>query len=73
MTSPHSKVERWYWCKACGRTVRVRWSDGVPLSSNEVYAMFPLDGSDPLILHHGCEGPADEITPELVHLPLDKA
>lgn len=55
-------------CAACGAIVDVAWTDGVPMRSDDVHTMFPLDGGSPLILHNGCER-GDEDTPELELLP----
>ena len=52
-------------CQACGETIPVRWSDGVPLPSDDVHVMYPFDDSGPLILHGACDK-GDEESPQLL-------
>lgn len=51
-------------CQACNVWVTVTFRDGVPLRSEDVHTMFPLNGDEPTILHHGCPN-GDEISPIL--------
>lgn len=57
----HSPLMRLGRCEACQERVWVFFSDGVPVRSEEVHTMTPLNG-DPMLILHLCDQ-GDEVSP----------